>query len=336
VNWDTSTGPLTLNDGLGTRRIEGDPVERCLVDVLDVGSELSVNPAFESALRARAARFHEVAVPGVAEVRRIDRRGEVLRVAADHVEGLRLPELFHEIGCGHVAFALPATLELTWRIVRATAQIHLRPGMTHGAINPAHVVVTRQGDIVLTDASFGGALEVLQRNREQLWREFQVAMPASANLPRFDARADVTQLGATVLAVLLGRTLQEDEYPRSVADVVNRATEEPRPIQPGSQVSRLRMWLYQALQLHPRENFATAIEAERAFADMVGTTAARRAGAAAFQNALRMLYEDAGPTTEAPGNSNSAISMATVTVKQSAAVTRPSLLKSAFPIFRAS
>ena len=58
---------------------------------------------------------------------------------------------------------------------------------------------------MLTDAVFGPALEGLGRNREQLWREFGLALPASASLPRFDQRSDVTQVGAVVLAIAIRR-----------------------------------------------------------------------------------------------------------------------------------
>ena len=49
-------------------------------------------------------------------------------------------------------------------------------GIAHGAINPAHVLLTNDGRIMLTDCVFGAGLEVLQRNREQLWKDFGLAI----------------------------------------------------------------------------------------------------------------------------------------------------------------
>ena len=116
-------------------------------------------------------------------------------------------------------------LELAGSVVKAVAALHRLPsGLAHGAVTPAHIVLAADGSAVLTDSVFGAALESLEWNREKLWREFHVALPASASLPRFDQRADVTQLGAVVLAIALGRRLRDDEYPRSAADLVIAAT----------------------------------------------------------------------------------------------------------------
>jgi len=58
---------------------------------------------------------------------------------------------------------------------------------------------------------------------------------------------------------------------------------------PGSpaSASALRMWLQEALQIHPRLAFRSAVEAQRSFADISNTPGNRRAGAMALQVLLR-------------------------------------------------
>jgi hypothetical protein len=300
VNWGTdATAARTLEDGLGIRRIETDARDGSTVEVLEVASALASQPSFEAALRTRAARFADVAIEGLASVRRVERTGSALRVVADHVEGLRLPDLLHEAVKGNVPLPQPAALDLAGQIIRLVFALHQLPGLSHGAITPAHVVITRSGRVVLTDAVFGPAIEGLQRNREQLWREFRLALPASASLPRFDQRADVAQLGATVLAVALGRPLRLDEYPRAINEVVIAATLAARPGETGTSTSALRMWLQQALHLHPRAVFSSAIDAEKGYADVLGPAATRRGGAAAFQNTVRRIFGDTTASAEA-------------------------------------
>ena len=295
------TAPRTLEDGLGTRRVETDARDGSTVEILDVTPALADTVGFEAALRARAARFSDVTIEGLASVRRIERQGTTLRVVADHVEGLRLPDLLHEAVRGNIPLPQPAALDLAGQIVRIVSALHQLPGLAHGAINPAHVVITRAGRVVLTDSVFGAAIEGLQRNREQLWREFRIAMPSSANLPRFDQRADVAQLGATVLAVALGRSLRADEYPRAVNEVVIAATLAARPGETGTSTSALRMWLQQALYLHPRATFNSAVDAERGYVEVLGPAAARRGGAAAFQHSVRRIFGDTTAVAEAAG-----------------------------------
>jgi hypothetical protein len=86
-----------------------------------------------------------------------------------------------------------------------------------------------------------------------------------------------------VLAVALRRPLRDDEYPRGAADLVVAATSDLSAVG----ASALRMWLQQALQLHPRSMFASAVEAERAFAALTSTPGLRRAGAKALTALLQ-------------------------------------------------
>ena len=47
------------------------------------------------------------------------------------------------------------------------------------------------------------------------------------------------------------------------------------------------MWMQEALQTHPRVSFRSAVEAQRAFADINTTPGGRRAGVTALQVLLR-------------------------------------------------
>jgi hypothetical protein len=304
VNWGSDAGSIrTYEDGLGTRWLHTD-ADGCTVEVLGVSPNLAVDSAFEGALRARVARMSGTRVEGLARVRRVERRGAMLQVVAEHVDGLRLPEFLQETIKGNIPLPQPAALELAGRILRIASVLHQVPGISHGSITPAHVVITRGGGVVLTDAVFGPAIEGLQRNREQLWREFRLALPASASLPRFDQRADVTQLGATVLAVALGRPLRAGEYPRSINEAVIAATLAARPGETGTSTSALRMWLQEALHLHPRATFSSAIDAEAAYAGVLGVAAARRGGSAAFEECVERVFGDTPASAAAAALAN--------------------------------
>ena len=105
-------------------------------------------------------------------------------------------------------------LALAASVVRAAGMMHETLGpLAHGALSPGHAVVTREGSTIFTGAVFGDAIQALKRNREHLWREFGLALPPSASLPRFDQRGDVAQLGTLVLAIGLRRCLGRDEFP---------------------------------------------------------------------------------------------------------------------------
>lgn len=299
MNWGFDAAAIPqLEDGLGTRRLETD-ASGASIEVLSVSPLLVADSGFEAAIRARAERLSAAAIEGIAAVHRVEREGATLRVVSDHVEGLRLPDFLREAIKGNIPLPQPAALELAGRMLRVAAALHQVPGMSHGAITASHVVITRTGSVVFTDAVFGPALETLQRNREQLWREFRLALPVSASLPRFDQRADVAQLGATVLAIALGRPLREREYPKAINHAVFAATLAARHGESGTSASALRMWLQEALHLHPRASFASAVDAQKAYHETLGGLASRRGGVEALESSVRRIFGDTPASAEA-------------------------------------
>jgi hypothetical protein len=262
-----SVQSYTLDDGLGVRTIEHHPTHG-QVDVLDVGRVLGGDAAVEQAIRARASRYTLVDGALIAHVRGIERRGAQLRITSAAPEGVRLSHLLADLEFGNVTLTDTGIIELATAVIKAVARVHRLPGMiAHGAINPAHIVVRPDKSIVLTDGVFGGAFEHLQWHRDQIWRQFGIAMPISASIHRFDQRADVTQLAAVVLAIAMRRQIRPDEYPRAARDLVLAAT----PLDGAPFASSLRVWLLQSLHLHPRAVLASALDALQMFAQVLAT-----------------------------------------------------------------
>ncbi len=271
-------GDYQFNDGLGVRTLDPDP-RQGRVETLHVSSTFAEHPAIEQVIRARAARYAEIGPATLTPVYRVDRDAAGLRVLAHAPDGVRLSQILDYLASGQEDLPVAGMLELAGAVIRAVVAVHHLPGgISHGAITPAHIVLSPEGTAVLTDGVFGAAVQARQRNREQIWREFGLALPASANLPRFDQRADVTQLGACVLAIVLGRPLTTDEYPRGIAELVVPATSDAAP-----HASAVRMWLLQAMQLHPRALFSSAVEAQKTFVEIAAAPGMKRAGRQAVQ-----------------------------------------------------
>lgn len=267
-----------FNDGLGVRTLDPDP-RQGRIETLHVSPRLAEHPAVEQVIRARAARYAEIGAGTLTPVYRVDRDQAGLRVLAHAPDGVRLSDILSHLASGQETLPDAGMLELAAALIKAVAAVHQLPGaIAHGSITPAHVVLSPEGTAVLTDGVFGAAVEALQRNREQIWREFGLALPASANLPRFDQRTDVTQLGACVLAIALRRPLGADEYPRGIMDLVFAATPDSAP-----HASALRMWVQQSMQLHPRAMFSSAAEAQKIFDEIAAAPGMKRAGRQAVQ-----------------------------------------------------
>jgi len=252
-----------FHDGLGERRHTSGAGNQPL-EVLILHEELTAVPAFEPALRERVEQLAGFQHPSFTRVRGAGKltKGQArLIVASDRVPGVRLSEILTAAEQRLIPLEIDAALCLLRQIVPAMAALHAKaPDACHGALAPERIILTPDARAVIVEHVYGSALEQLRFSHERYWRELRIPLPLTGGLPRFDRRADVTQIGALALALILGRPLGDDEYPARIADIV----EGVRAISAtGLEVlpAGIRSWLSRTLQLDPRRSFLTAIEA---------------------------------------------------------------------------
>ncbi len=255
-----------FEDGIGERLSAVGGANESL-EVLKVSNELSAVSTFEGALReqtTRLAYFRHEAFARVRAVERLDSRTSTVVVISDRVRGVRLSEVLATAERQGIPLELNAALCLIRQLVSAVAAFHeAEPNSCHGAIAPERILITPEGRLIMVEYVLGPALEELRFSQERYWRELGIAVPHTFGLPRFDLFADVTQVGAVALALVLGRRLVVDEYPAKISEVVDSAMtrlesgeSEPIPV-------LLRAWIRSALQLEPRHSFVSAIGAKK-------------------------------------------------------------------------
>jgi hypothetical protein len=264
VSQSRAIAPVAFEDGLGERLYAVGAANEPL-EVLKVSNELSCVSSFEDSLRDQAARladFRHEAFGRVRAVERLDARSSTIVVISDHVRGVRLSEVLAGARKRGIPLEYSAAAWLIRQLVSAMAALHdSGPGVIHGAISPERLVVTPDGRLIVVEYVLGPALEEMHFSWERYWRELGIALPRPIGLSRFDQTADVTQMAAVALALLLARPLTADEYPHKIADVLDSATarqidgSDPLP-------AAMRTWLRRALHIEPRAAFASAIEAQ--------------------------------------------------------------------------
>ena len=262
-----------FQDGLGERRQVLDQTTNETLEMLCLRGELTAVPSFEFALRERVSRLANFRHAYYGRVRRVDRLSDhasTLAIVSECTAGARLSEILAVAEQRRLALDINVALCLIRQLVPAVAMLHQNArDVSHGALGPERVVVTPHARLVIVDYVLGAALEQLRYSHERYWKEFRIALPRSAGLPRFDHRADVTQLGIVALSLILGRPLKDDEYPGRIAEVVTSASAMSalgghEPITP-----TLRSWLTRALQLDLRNSFTSALEAQAAFDEVL-------------------------------------------------------------------
>jgi PEGA domain-containing protein len=266
--------PYTFTDGLGLRRRTTDPARHEPIELLCLRTELTSVPSFEFALRERVSHlgsFRKACYAGVRSVERLKNPPSALVLVSDVTAGVRLSDVLAFAEQSTVPLDIEAALCLLRQIVPALATLHEHaPDVAHGAVAPERIVVTPAARIMMVEHVLGAAIGELQYSRERYWKELRVAIPGTSGPVSFNHRSDVAQLGAVALALIVGRPLGDDELPSRLGDVVAsswaisaRGGLEPLP-------AGLRAWLMRALQLDPRESFASAIDAHAELERVLG------------------------------------------------------------------
>jgi hypothetical protein len=261
----TTPRPVVFQDGLGERRRISDVSGAETIEQLCLRSELTAIPSFEFALRERASRLANFRHVYYARVRSVDRLTDpasTLTLMSDSIKGVRLANLLAVSEKRPLTLDINASLHLIRQLVSAVAMLHeTARDAAHGAIGPERIIVTPSARVVIAEYVLGAALEQLRFSQERCWRELRVALPSTGALPRFDHRADVTQIGVTALSLVIGRLLHEDEYPRGAGDVLALASAISSNGEHTNLPEGIRTWIGRALQLDAKHSFATAIEA---------------------------------------------------------------------------
>jgi hypothetical protein len=296
--------PVAFEDGLGTRRLAVDRSRNETVEMLCLRGELTGVPSFEFALRERLshlAAFSHACYGRVRSVERLKDPASTLALVSDVTAGMRLSEILRFAEAADVTLDIDAALCLLRQLVPAVAMLHENmPDISHGAIGPERLIVTPGARLIVVEHVMGSALEQLRFSQERYWRELRIAVPRSAGLPRFDHRADVTQLGVVALSLILGRRLLDDEGPSRLGDLVSSAWAvsargglEPLP-------AGLRAWLMCALQLDARNSFESAIDAQEELERVLGESdyLAAPATLESFLERYRAAVEPPAPSPE--------------------------------------
>ena len=295
---------VLFEDGLGVRRHILDQATNETLEMLCLRGELTAVPSFEFALRERVSRLANFRHAYYGRVRRVDRltdQAATLAIVSECTQGARLSEILMVAERRRLALDINAALCLIRQLVPAVAMLHQNArDVAHGALGPERIVVTPHARLVIVDYVLGAALEQLRYSHERYWKEFRIALPRSAGLPRFDHRADVTQIGIVALSLILGRPLKDEEYPARIGDVVASATAMSalggrEPVTPA-----LRSWLARALQIDLRNSFSSALEAQTALDDVLSDDSGYIAAPVALEAFLARYHACADLSSDQP------------------------------------
>jgi hypothetical protein len=300
-----SVAGAAFQDGLGERR-QTTGAGNQLLDLVIVHEALGAVAGFEAALRQRAgelAAFQHAAFPRLKGVGKLSKSPSKIVVATDHVSGVRVSDLLAIAERRLIPLEYDGAVGLLQQLLSAVAALHESvPHVSHAAISPERLVFTSDSRLIVVDHSFGAAIERLGFSQERCWKELRAAYPVADGTVTIDRRADVIQIGAVALSLLLGRLLNDEEYPAGIGGMIeglNAVSQSGLGMLP----SEMKAWLRRALQLDGERSFATAIDAKAEFDKTIKVNDARaRTVLTAFLNECQSLGKAAGKEAAAPAS----------------------------------
>ena len=211
---ESSQSSSGYEDGLGRRALAFDRETGGMLEQLVLRPELT---AFEDALKERMAIVAGLEDERFARPRGIERDGDGrLIVVSEYLAGRRLSDIIDAAAEHGIVAGLDASIGLLLELLPAVARLH-DAGLAHGALAPGRVMITPAGQIVLLDSIYAEPLERLKLTRKRLWAEFRLAFPPTAGLPRFDKAADLGHASMVAATLIVGRALQDSDYPEGVS-----------------------------------------------------------------------------------------------------------------------
>ena len=268
----TVTPPATVTDGFGQRINGVDAETGDQVELLEFAPSIVEHADFVAVLGERVARFASVRHASYVHLRRLDRpAGDRLQLVSDLTPGWRLSELIEESFAANIPVDITVAIAVLRQLLPAVALFgrHNRDNAI-GALAPERLIVTPQARVVIAEHAFGPAIDKLNFDADKLWRDFRVSMPGSTGLPRANARADATAVGVVALTLLLGRSLELEEYPGQLEALVEDV-QESRDGETAPLATSFKNWLKRALQLNASTAFQSTSESQLAFESVLAS-----------------------------------------------------------------
>lgn len=239
-------------DGFGRRVLRVASAEAAPTEHLLLSPVLTGHPEFMAALRERVAQLQGKRLTSYARAHALDLDAQGgPELVSEYVRGWRLADLLDVAESENLTFDIGVVMLLLRQLLPTAALLSTQGrDAASGALGPEHLLLTPQGRLVLTDYVFGPAIEALHWTPEQLWRTLRVASPRGSRV--VSQRGDVVQVGLTVLSLMVGRRLRDDEFPDRLEVLVSSARQKTPSVIDAPISQGLRDWLMRALQLAPK------------------------------------------------------------------------------------
>ena len=218
-------------------------------------------------------------------------RPAISTVVSEFVSGISLADLLDTSLEETVVPGVDAALGYLTESLSALGTLHQVAGFPHGLIAPDRAVFTAEGRLLFLDPAYAAVVDRLGLSRRRLWTEFGIAAAPGPGPARLDAASDLSQAALIAMMLILGRRLDDADYPDNIPSLLMEVVEVAQIRGSSAFAGGLQRILQRLLPLPGRRPYETA---EEAVADL-RQLLRREMGADVCQKALLEFIQQLHP-----------------------------------------
>lgn len=193
-------------------------------------------------------------------------------IVMEYVDGVDVSRLLKRSRASKTPVPIPVTVRIVQEVCRALRYAHEKTDelgrsmrIIHRDISPQNILVSKAGDVKLTDFGIAKSSIVMTTTAVGLLKgKYGYMSPEQARGEPLDHRSDLFNVGIILYELLVGRRCFKGANDFETLELMRNATvTPPRQLEPGLSVE-LEQVVMTALARHPRDRYQTADALERA------------------------------------------------------------------------
>jgi eukaryotic-like serine/threonine-protein kinase len=226
--------------------------------------------SFVSSFIGEARLVANLVHQNIVQIHHLGRHGDGYYIAMEYIDGINLTDFVIAHKRQKKQVPLDIATFIISRICRGLEYAHEKKNengnllnLVHRDVSPNNIMITREGEVKLTDFGVAKAAQFMEDDAEYLVGSVEYMAPEQAECAKVDSRSDIFGLGVVYYELLTGVRIfkcnNEDDLDATL-EVVKKA-EVPDPIQFRRDLpENVKRILMTCLKKNPKDRFQTAGE----------------------------------------------------------------------------